>query len=579
MNEKSQRTHRRLICTAAAAAGLALGCTADEPRPTPEQLTQEATAADTGDPVEVLPTLPPRPEPIPLPPPRPIPAALDIHRSLIVTDVRILESKFSFKKVMDQIVNTSPAQTTSVALFQQWWDTQREGMGNRPHCNDQRDGNGNPAHNGFPWACPRAEGAQATTDPFNPMTAKTDGYTPIALTNRFDLAPTDGSHCGEYRVIFGRNSGVNSPSGVFATDRNLVIFEAVLPNPHPRCGLEACRPVAEFWARLTSVTDVDHRAALLEQFFFRGIPGFRPVIHADHYGARLVGTGYSATGQIRSNQFMQVPWNLKEWRLVNDCRCGKCALVMVPTTVKTNPFGALFNETVAQSRGPAFRTAFLGQLASLAIPDINRFSHTVADTFNAGQSPSQGVENNYTAQLQPGPFQDTIAERLAAAGSNLTPVHIAARATAMSCGGCHQLSNNADVGLDKRWPASAGFVHVSEKADRKVMGPDGERWSISEALSGEFLPHRRNVLESFLRKRAPARPIPIPICRPRPGIDPLAPTDGVVIEPPEGLVVTPEVLPTRCNGAVPLEPAARGDVEKIEENTPPPATLGGRNTH
>ena len=34
------------------------------------------------------------------------------------------------------------------------------------------------------------------------------GYTAIAFSNRFDLADKDrGQHCGEFRIVFARNSG------------------------------------------------------------------------------------------------------------------------------------------------------------------------------------------------------------------------------------------------------------------------------------------------------------------------------------------------------------------------------------
>jgi len=56
-------------------------------------------------------------------------------------------------------------------------------------------------------------------------------YTAIALSNRFDLTTPPskgGGDCGEYRIVFERNSGAADPK-----NRNLIIFEAVLPNPHP----------------------------------------------------------------------------------------------------------------------------------------------------------------------------------------------------------------------------------------------------------------------------------------------------------------------------------------------------------
>jgi hypothetical protein len=493
----------------------------------------------------------------------PLVPGLDVHRSLIVTDTVILEPAFSFKRVMDQIVSLSRGRKTALGLFNQWWDTQNPGPGAGPHCDDEKTG-GVPSHNGFPWLCPRAEGAQTKTDPFGPP-SDPDGYTAIALTNRFDLAPKDGAHCGEYRIIFAKNSGQGS-----LTARNLVIFEAVLPNPRPSCGLEACRPVAEFWARLSDVADAKERTALLEQLYFKGLPGFRPVIHPDHYGARLVGAGYAASGQVRSNEFMQSPWMLREWRLVNDCRCGRCAMVMVPTTVKVNPFGDLFNEVSAEPRADRFQDAFVGQVQSLAAPDINAFSHAVDDVYNAGQSLSQGNENRYFTHFDLGRMSDpafhrAVTDRLAAIGSPLTSDDVVHRATALSCAGCHQLSNNQNLGGGLVWPPSATFVHVVENGGPTDPGPDGPRWRISPALSNVFLPFRKQVLEKFLLNRGPICVGPAPAAAPS-------------IEGQPGFVNEP--LAVTCRGDEPARPVTAAEVATVEAGKPPTApTLSGRTVH
>src|SRR5690349_16811 len=83
---------------------------------------------------------------------------------------------------------------------------------------------------------PTPEGALAQSNPFTPPQ-----YVPLALTNRFDLAPANGANCGQYRAIYARRTNVE-------TDRLHIIFEATLPNPDPAAGLAGCRPVAEFWA-------------------------------------------------------------------------------------------------------------------------------------------------------------------------------------------------------------------------------------------------------------------------------------------------------------------------------------------
>jgi hypothetical protein len=45
----------------------------------------------------------------------------------------------------------------------------------------------------------------------------------VGLFNRFDLAPFDGSHCGEYRIVYAKHSGIAN-----SLARNMIIFEAAL---------------------------------------------------------------------------------------------------------------------------------------------------------------------------------------------------------------------------------------------------------------------------------------------------------------------------------------------------------------
>ncbi len=182
---------------------------------------------------------------MPMPPPPTGPAAqaltVDPRRSLAVTDQAIL-NRFTFLAVMNQLAGTSGVPTTPLALFQQWWDTQRPGpgLGLGPNCNSPGIAN----MNGFPYTCPRAEGNQATVDPFINPTTNPNAYIPIGLFNRFDLASASGADCGEYRVVFAKRSGLTNP-----LDRNLVIFEAVLPNPNARSGARGLPAGGQLLAR------------------------------------------------------------------------------------------------------------------------------------------------------------------------------------------------------------------------------------------------------------------------------------------------------------------------------------------
>ncbi len=158
----------------------------------------------------------------------------------------------------------------ATVLFSRWWDTANK-TPERDATNKYRTTNffcnsesqpgldGRSILNGFPYFCPRGEGGQAfTTAPFDEPESR-DGYTAIAFINRFDLADNDsGRHCGEYRIVFAKNSGFT-----ISNDRNLIIFEALVPNPkQPKppktptpsdifINLDGCRPIVEFWRHLS----------------------------------------------------------------------------------------------------------------------------------------------------------------------------------------------------------------------------------------------------------------------------------------------------------------------------------------
>src|SRR5262249_24743497 len=267
------------------------------------------------------------------------------------------------------------------------WDTKAKAPGNfpnDPHCDDAH------AINDFTLACPLNDQILRDGEP--------EDFVPTALTNRFDLAPRNGAHCGEYRIAFARKDGVE---GQF--DRDFIIFEGILPNPNPSCGIESCRPVVRFWENLTNFTA--NSAALgdeMVRFYFTGLPGFRPVIHPGHYGMSG-GTGYNASGgQVRTNLFHAVGnqqgtagqrWRLEENHVVLACplKAAGCHLQFLPVTVKTNPFPDLFNFLSPESRAPAYQLDFPTRVAGLAVDDINLIGLPVDDTFNAGESNSQVI--------------------------------------------------------------------------------------------------------------------------------------------------------------------------------------------
>ncbi|WP_164021673.1 hypothetical protein [Pyxidicoccus trucidator] len=403
---------------------------------------------------------------------------VDPRSSLIITDDIIVQN-FPLQQVMQQLVTQSGVPgLTPLALFQNWWSTATP-----PGCV--------PNFNNFPYQCPRIEGNQATVNPFISPGVNPNEYVPTALVNRFDLAPLSGDDCGEYRIVYAKRSGFTNPG-----NRNLLIFEAVLPNPTPTLGLAGCQPVAQFWANLSTTASPGARTAMLLNFYFTGLPGFMPVVHFENYGNRV---GPPISGQVRTNQFMQPPWTLREFK-VTRTMCGSvpCALNFRPVTVATNPGGTLFDPLSGHPLAPAFQnTDFPAQVPSLAVNDINLFNLATTTPVNSGQSNAQGPENDYLFHFGggPSPFRTNIQNELALIGSPLTAQDIVARSLALSCAGCHQISNGANLGGGIFWPPSAGFVHVLEQTE---PGPFGPRYRISPALMSTFLPHRKAVLETFL---------------------------------------------------------------------------------
>ncbi|WP_437659221.1 hypothetical protein [Sorangium sp. So ce1182] len=434
---------------------------------------------------------------------------IDFRKSLFVTketDPNVM-LEFTLSSVLQQLITSVGSDQTPLSLYQRWWDTQNDdshsffGDPDTIHCDDVTDSNGVAQLNGFPYTCPRNEGVLAGTDPFNP--AGDHFMEPVALVNRFDLAPVDGSNCGEYRIVYAKKSSS-------AIDRNFIIFEAKLPNPHPECGVAACLPVAEFWASLSTKTEAQ-RSVALEGFYFNGLPGFAPVFQASNF--------VDGAGQIRTNQFMRnardagQPWSLREFKLDvgTDFLDNSVRLFVKPVTVKENPFRGLFSASFDPSdpRGAAFQSDFLGALDGL-VPlgddenDISLSTLPNPDDYNSGESiAGPGSENDYRPQLQGNTaFIADIDTALAPILVNrslwpnaVTADDAADRATTQSCAGCHQLSNGDDLGGLHLWPthsttAPNGFVHVDE------LG------RISQPLQFTFLPHRAQVLTSFIEEKS-----------------------------------------------------------------------------
>lgn len=476
--------------------------------------------------------------------------SLDPAKSLTVTNPAVL-ARFPLQAVLGQILATANVVGPSpLELYRRWWDTQNTTTGGffndalAIHCDSQLNSLGQPSINGFPIQCPRLEGALGNpanplTDPFidGTPTTQPNFMKPVAIVNRFDLAPTDGSHCGEYRIVYAKKSGETNN-----LNRVTVIFEGVLPNPNPSCGLLACRPVADFWANLSNETDFEVIADQLEDFYFNGLPGFTPVVDANHYGMGALGGGYGATskGQVRTNMFISPgvsqPWQLREFQLERVCSSnpkdtsaeeltaesvasvepppaeealiddgaiikppvtGACMLRFKPVTVKNNPFFRMFNSASTDARTADFRTDFAdNQVEPLTNNNIDFIGMATPDTFNAGESNAlaaggQPVHDYRTELTGNTTFITSINARLTALGRTdliSNQLFMAQRANTQQCAGCHDVSNNDPLGgaAGPTWPPSLGFVHIDEFSN------------LSNAVKFVFLPRRKAVLADFL---------------------------------------------------------------------------------
>ncbi|HEY4177049.1 MAG TPA: hypothetical protein VGM90_09470 [Kofleriaceae bacterium] len=402
---------------------------------------------------------------------------LRTEKSLAVTDPAVL-SRFGFDRTMTQLLTSANVvgHENKTQLFQQWMST--FGASDCPGTNPLID----PQHYGE--RCPRVESVLATMDPFGPPSGL--HFKPVGLFNRFDLAPSNGANCGEYRVVYAMDSGISG--------RAFIIFEGALPNPEPDRGIDACAPVARFWADRSADTTAEQTATALEKFFFLGgaVPHFGPVVDAHNYGLGVNSTSFG--GQIRTDMFIQSnDWNLREFTLAKRCSTisdstspdSTCQLVFNHVTVKNNPANELFQGT--HPLAGKFTQEFPRNVRALATNDVSTLGMVTADLFNELESRSQGLDVVYL-QLTPAtsPLRPAIQSALNAAGSTLTVDDILSRATTQTCAGCHEASNFDPLGGGLSWPASLGFTHINEQG------------ALSPALRNAFLPHRSSVLMHFL---------------------------------------------------------------------------------
>lgn len=395
---------------------------------------------------------------------------LPLQPTLVVTEPRILDA-FDLRRTLQRIVQTagsSTSPTTPEALL----DSLRESFEatSLPH-----------PHRGSMTVPLRLSEAALTVQAM--LGTGSDALVPVALFNRFDLAPANGQHCGEYRIVYARKGGRPQQLG-----RLFLIFEAALDNPHPN-NPSACVEVARFWAGLNSLSLADQRTALTN-FYYVGldsdgdsVPDFKPAIHALHFGL--------PNGQVRGNIFMQAPWQLREWRL-----SGTRPLTFSSNVINDTPLPDVLEPTGTEAN--RFRVEVLShQVSRLLAPEsaaisegcapderqvLNDFSSEISDRFLAFTQDS--VLGGTTLAVSQPLLQiyNQWASNYGPLSARVTGEHLANRMTVLTCAGCHQTPANRKISATVDFPENLDFVHVDEEG------------RLSRALTDTFLPHRLCVL-------------------------------------------------------------------------------------
>lgn len=415
-----------------------------------------------------------------------VPAGLDPRRSLIETR-RDVVSAFSLEQAFTASQVNAGLSPDPVLLYHELIDSYASAANGRLasaiHCGDELT-DGAPSLNGYPLRCDRQERFQ-----FDNL----GRWFPTAVVNRLDLAPLDGAHCGQQRVIFANN----------ANGRMFVIFEAQIPNPHPECGLDACRPIADFWAGMSSISDPKERSEKLLGAFTTGVPE----LLAAGFGPFLSVTNMSVgTGSIRTNNFDDGQWTLRQFRLLSD-PLGQTRVVPFP--VSDAPHGALWDDTTSFPAGARCRQNFEDAIPQLLPDNPAEMGFVVNAECLDAESPNDDTNQNYPFHLGngSGAFRNALEARLV--GTGLTPEDIATRARfSGSCIGCHEEATGVGLGHGVRSPVSNGFVHVDEQNLETCGG--APCFTISPALKQVFLPRRLTALNALLGSAGSRGSVPPP---------------------------------------------------------------------
>ncbi len=403
---------------------------------------------------------------------------IDPRRALFENSVPALSS-VALSDAFEAIAANEGHGTDPELLYQQLFDSYASAenavLPDAVHCGDETT-DGQPSLNGYPLTCDRVEHAQV--DNFFEWFA-------TGFVNRMDLAPQNGAHCGQQRMIFSNSNGFGS--------RVFMIIEAQIPNPAPELGIQGCVPIARFWLDQNSIDDPFERGARLRDAFLFGHPdllaaGFGPFLSPSHV---TVGSG-----QIRTNNFVQDPWLLREFKLAVD---GD-ELTVLPFPTAEAPNGNLFNELSGLPQGEACRENILDAMEGLLTNDPAQMSFVVSQECKDAESRND-FSQDYAANMSSG-FIDQINERFG--GTGLDAFDLGNRAWfAGSCIGCHNEAAGLFLGNGVFAPLSHDFVH---SADFTTDCGDTVCFPESDAMARVFLPQRLQVMSNLLGIELPSNP-------------------------------------------------------------------------
>jgi hypothetical protein len=200
------------------------------------------------------------------------------------------------------------------------------------------------------------------------------------------------------------------------------------------------------------------------------------------------------SGNIRTNNFDDSPWTLREFKFEKTASQARIAQFPIDSA----PHGALWNDLENLPAGEQCRTSFLDALPGLLSNDPAEMAFIVDKPCLDAESPNDGFNQDYATHLSQGSgtFRAALEARLT--GTGLTPEDVATRARfAGSCIGCHQEANGASLGQGVVAPFSNGFVHVDEGFPEDC-GDGTQCFTISPALKQVFLPRRMVALNGLL---------------------------------------------------------------------------------